>query len=170
MAEDGHNNGDYQLITPPNLLKAKVGGGGGAGMAKGIDLEAVHQASSAIASMADDFADRVALEIAMMMKLSHDLDDDPARAAKIGAKISRVAREVGDQGETFGYDLISDVGNSLTSYIGSLRNPERLNSDVVRAHADAMRAVIKNKVKGDGGPVGVELVESLEQLVKRMSA
>lgn len=168
MAEDGHNNGHYQLITPPNLLKVKVGGGGGA--AKGIDLDAVHQASSAIASMADDFADRVALEITMILKLSHDLDDDPSRASKIGSKIARIAREVGDQGETFGFALISEIGSSLTSYIDGLSSPERLNSEVVRAHADAMRAVIKNKVKGDGGPVGVELVESLEQLVNRMRA
>lgn len=26
MAEDGYSNGAYQLITPPNLLKVKVGG------------------------------------------------------------------------------------------------------------------------------------------------
>lgn len=167
MAENGHNNGDYQLITPPNLLKAKVGGGGGG--ARGIDVDAVHQASSAIASMADDFADRVSPEIAMMTKLSHDLEDDPSRAEKIGFKICKVAREVGDQGETFGFDLISEVGGSLINYISNLREAEHLNGEVVRAHTDAMRAVIKNKVKGDGGPVGVELVESLNKLVKRMS-
>lgn len=28
MAEKGQENGAYQLITPPNLLKAKVGKGG----------------------------------------------------------------------------------------------------------------------------------------------
>ena len=166
MAEDGHSNGDYQLITPPNLLKAKVGGGG---VAKGVDVDAVHQASSAIASMADDFADRVSLEIAMVMKLSHDLEDDPSRAMKIGFKICRIAREVGDQGETFGFDLISEVSLSLTNYISNLSEPDLLNGDVVRAHADAMRAVIKNKVKGDGGPVGVELVQSLNKLVARMT-
>jgi len=41
---------------------------------------------------------------------------------------------------------------------------------VLRAHADAMRAVIKNHVKGDGGTVGAELVESLDKLVERMTA
>lgn len=138
-------------------------------MAKGVDLDAVHQASSAIASMADDFADRVSLEIAMVMKLSHDLEDDPSRAMKIGFKICRIAREVGDPGETFGFDLISEVSLSLTNYISNLSEPDLLKGDVMRAHADAMRAVIKNKVKGDGGPVGVELVQSLNKLVARIT-
>lgn len=167
MAEDGHNNGDYQLITPPNILKAKVSGGEGG---KGVDVAAIHEASSAIAYMADEYEDRVALEITMMVKLSHDLDNDPSRAAKIGSKIARIAREVGGQGETFGFHLISEIASSLSGYIDGLREPELLNGEVLRAHADAMRAVIKNKVKGEGGPVGTELVESLTYLVKRMSA
>jgi len=165
MAENGHSNGAYQLITPPNLLKVKVGGQGG----KGIDIEAIHQASSAIAYMADEFGDRVTLEIAMLMKLSHDLDNDPSRSEKIGAKVLRIARDVAGQGETFGYNLISKVGESMSRYVENVKKSEPLNGDVLRAHADAMRAVIKNKVKGDGGQVGIELVESLEQLVDRMT-
>lgn len=165
MAEDGYSNGAYQLITPPNLLKVKVGGQGG----KAIDADAIHRASSAIAYMADEFGERVTLEIAMLVKLSHDLDNDPSRSDKIGAKVLRIAREVSGQGETFGFNLISKVGESMSRYIESRKTSEPLNGDVLRAHADAMRAVIKNRVKGDGGQVGLELVESLEQLVDRMT-
>ena len=152
MAENGHSNGAYQLITPPNLLKVKVGGQGG----KGIDADAIHRASSAIAYMADEFGERVALEIAMLVKLSHDLDNDPSRSDKIGAKVLRIAREVAGQGETFGFNLISKVGESMSRYVANpVKTSEPLNGDVLRAHADAMRAVIKNRVKGDGGQVGL---------------
>jgi len=166
MSDNSHNNGAYQLITPPNLLKAKVGGLGGGG----IDVDAIRQASSAIEIMAGDFEERVALDVTMIMKLSHDLDEDPSRASKIGNKLSRIGIEMSGQGETFGFELISGVGASMCRYIQELDDPESLKGDVIRAHADAMRAIIKNKVKGDGGVVGTELVTSLEKLVDRMIA
>lgn len=43
-----------------------------------------------------------------------------------------------------------------------------MSGEVLRAHADPLRAVIKNQVKGDGGGVGNDLVYSLEKLVDRM--
>jgi len=79
MSDNSHNNGAYQLITPPNLLKAKVGGLGGGG----IDVDAIRQASSAIEIMAGDFEERVALDVTMIMKLSHDLDADPHGPLKL---------------------------------------------------------------------------------------
>ena len=167
MPDSGHNNGAYQLITPPNLLKAKVGSGDGR---KGIDAEAIRQASQAIQGMAEEFEERVTLEIAMLMKLSHDLDNDPSRAPNIASKVARVGHEISGQCATFGFELITEVGASMCRYIKGLRSPEHLNGDVLRAHADAMRAVIKNHVKGDGGSVGAELVESLGKLVDRMTA
>lgn len=40
---------------------------------------------------------------------------------------------------------------------------------MLRTHADAMCAVVKNDVKGDGGAIGVDLVASLDTLVSRMT-
>ena len=54
-------------------------------------------------------------------------------------------------------------------YAERLYSFAELSPDVLRAHADAMRAVIKNEVKGDGGAVGIDLVKSLDALVERMS-
>jgi hypothetical protein len=42
MAEKSQGNGDYQLITPPNLLKAKVGSGG----TGGIDPDLIKRAAA----------------------------------------------------------------------------------------------------------------------------
>lgn len=167
MAEESQGNGAYQMITPPNLLKAKVGGSDGVG---GIDPDAIEQASSVIENLADDFEERVALEIALLLKLSHDLDNEPERAAKIGSRVARIGHELAGQGATFGFDLITEIGTSMTRYIERLKRPDDLNGEVLRAHADAMRAVVKNKVKGDGGAIGTDLVTSLEQLVERMTA
>ena len=39
--------------------------------------------------------------------------------------------------------------------------------EIVKAHIDAMRAVIREKVAGDGGEVGRALLESLKDAVER---
>ena len=167
MAEESHGNGAYQLITPPNMLKAKVNPGPGGG-GSGIDTSAIELATNAIESLADDFTERVTLDTAMLMKLFHDLDDDPSKAGKIAARVERIGYELSSQGETYGYNLISDVGASMCRYAQELARPEDMNGEVLRAPADTLRAVIKNQVKGDGGGVGIDLVYSLEKLVDRM--
>ena len=46
--------------------------------------------------------------------------------------------------------------------------PETDNQvEVVKAHVDAMRAVIREKVSGDGGQVGKELLAGLKAAVQR---
>ena len=165
MAADGHGNGAYQLITPPNLLKAKVGTGG----VSGIDPDLIKQAESVLDNMSGEFADSVGLEIARLMKLALDLEGDPSKSEKVMKRARRVGHELRGQGATYGYDLISEVAASLFRYTERLYSHVELSPEVIRAHADAMRAIIKNDVKGDGGPIGTDLVKSLEDLVDRMS-
>jgi len=165
MAEESQGNGAYQLITPPNLLKAKVGTGG----VGGIDPDLIKRAEDVIDTMSDEFAESVTREIMRLMKLAMDLENDPAKAEKILKKVRRVGHDLRGQGATYNYDLISDVAASLYRYTERLSGSAALNGEVIRAHADAMRAIIKNQVKGNGGEVGVDLVKSLDALVDRMS-
>lgn len=165
MTEESHGNGAYQMITPPNLLKSKVGTGG----ATGIDPDLIKRAESVLDGMGDEFEETVTIEIARMMKLAMDLESDSTKADRILRKVRNSAHDLRGQGATYGYELISDAAQSLYVYAENLAEPAKLNPDVIRAHADAMRAIIKNKVKGSGGGVGGDLVKSLEALVERMT-
>ena len=42
--------------------------------------------------------------------------------------------------------------------------------EIIKAHIDAMRAVIRDKVSGDGGQVGRALLTALDQAVAQHSA
>jgi len=165
MAEKSQENGAYQLITPPNLLKAKVG----KGSAGGIDPSLVRHAESVIDSMVDEFSDTVSREILHILELAQELEADPAQAPEVLTNVRRVAHDLRGQGATYGYDLITEVAECLFRYSKALPRAADMNPDVLRAHADAMRAVIKNDVKGDGGAVGIDLVASLDALVARMT-
>lgn len=165
MAEKGQESGAYQLITPPNLLKAKVGKGGPGG----IDPDLIRHAENVIDSMVDEFSDTVSREILNVMELAMELESDSARATDVLTNIRRVAHDLRGQGATYGYDLITEVAECLFRYTERLSNAAELNPEVLRAHADAMRAVVKNDVKGDGGAIGIDLVASLDALVARMT-
>ena len=112
MAQNGSENGAYQLITPPNLLKANVSTCDGGG----IDPDLIKQAESVIDSMSGEFAESVGHEIARLMKLALDLEEDMAQAEKVMKKVRSVGHELHGQGATYDYPLISDVAASLFRY------------------------------------------------------
>ena len=41
---------------------------------------------------------------------------------------------------------------------------------IVKAHIDAMRAVLREKVAGDGGKIGRELLASLQKAIESLEA
>ena len=73
------------------------------------------------------------------------------------------------QGGTFGYPLISHFGDSL--YDASLFKTGIPITDnhveVAMAHVDAMNAVIKGRINGDGGAIGKELRLTLEKAIEK---
>ena len=86
--------------------------------------------------------------------------------SKYFAEINLLALELRGQGGTFGYNLISTLGKML--YDATVEGcPEDNNAvEIVKAHIDAMRAVLREKITGDGGEVGRELLESLKKAIE----
>ena len=90
MAQNDSENGAYQLITPPNLLKAKVS----TGDRGGINPDLIKQADSDIDLMSGEVAESVGHEIARLMKLALDLEEDMAQAEKVMKKVRSVGHEL----------------------------------------------------------------------------
>jgi hypothetical protein len=161
MSDDPKNNGTYQLITPPNSLKARVGAG------VGVDAELAKRADSAVQNMQGNFLQRVSsgvCEIAAQLTLAEQSDDE---WAECGSEISRIAQELETQGMAFGFPLVGDVCISLRRYVENLDTPVDMDGKIVLAHMDVLRSVTGNSIVGDGGQVGSELVDSLNELVTR---
>jgi HPt (histidine-containing phosphotransfer) domain-containing protein len=149
-----------------NRLKDKIGGGaGGAGFSK----EAMEKAENEFKKMAEDYPDWVGKFIT---QLQQELTAAKGRAADMRTpnfvRINQLAHELKGQGGTFGYPLISIFGKSLFELTagrdGSISD-EHL--DLAKAHMDAMQAVIKGRVAGDGGAIGAELVKSLNAAIAK---
>ena len=85
---------------------------------------------------------------------------DPDKAI---VAIHKVAHELKGQGATFGYPLISLFGNSLYKFTKPHIPVKASHSEILKAHADAIRVVITQKISGDGGAVGKELGAMLQK-------
>ena len=69
--------------------------------------------------------------------------------------IGGIAHELKGQGGTFGYPLISVFGKSLNELCEKEGgSPTDNQLEIVKAHIDVMKAVIKDRVSGDGGDLG----------------
>ncbi len=161
MSDNAKNNGTYQLITPPNLIKARVGAG------LGVDTELAKRADAAVQNLQGEFLVRVAAavsEIAAQLTLAETSLEERVECA---TEILRIADELRTQGAAFGYPLVSDICTSLCRYIEKLDAPENLTGEIVFAHIDVLRSIAGNAIEGDGGRVGQDLVDSLNELVAR---
>lgn len=158
----GHKgNGTYELITPPNTLKERVGAG------NGIYASLVKNADAAVRNMHGKFLQRVTDaidDITEQIELTEKSGDDGYGCA---AEVSRVSHDLQLRGEAYGYPLVGDICVSLRSYIENLDAPEDMARKVVCPHTDAIREVVGNDIVGDGGRVGQNLVDSLIEMVNR---
>lgn len=155
-----------EFVTPPNYLKMKVGVGG-------IDKEALKEAEIAIqvlghkmyAQWADADLDRMRQTFEKLRSTSLD-DPDGVR------KMLRICWDMKGLGGTFGFPLITEITHILSNYLEHCLNHEgaKVSSQIVSAHIDALYVVLSQKVSGDGGALGRELISGLEKVVLKTGA
>jgi len=125
-----------ELFMPPNMLKAKVGGGLG-----GADMAAMKRAEAAIDGLKSEFADWIADDvkklIAARARYAQNQDAD-ARAALL-----RAAHDIKGQAPTFNYPLIARVAGSLSRMIGELPAKATVPVALVDAHVNAIQVIHK---------------------------
>lgn len=155
-----------EFVTPPNYLKMKVGGGG-------IDKEAIKEAEIAVqvlghkmyAKWADDDLGRMRVSFEELKATNLD-DPDSVK------KMLRICWDMKGLGGTFGYPLVTTITHYLSNYLEHCLNAEgaRVSTAVVSPHIDALYVVLSQKISGDGGAIGRELVSGLEKVVLKTGA
>ena len=151
-----------KIINPPNKLREKVSGSGP------ISQEMIDRAELAVESLTAEFEDLMAGQIDRLNALYEDGVKDNARQSDVIQEIYQVAHDLRGQAGTFDYPLITRVGSSLCSCTDSLGSCDKRRLEVIRLHIDAIKAVHSASLKGDGGPVGQAIADSLEQAVQKV--
>lgn len=150
----------------PNRLKEKVAGLGSTGSGE-IPLGLLEEAEAQLQRAALDFTEWARDYLAKLARLCEQALAQPSGRRRYFEEINMLAHELRGQGGTFGYPLISIFGKMLYDATGASCREDNNMVEIVKAHIDAMRAVLRDKVSGDGGMVGRELLASLKAAIRR---
>ena len=82
--------------------------------------------------------------------------------------IFRVAHEIKGQGGSFGYDLMTLIGNQLCHFVEELAEAGPSEVEVIGLHLDALKLVMAKQMRGDGGRAGQALLQGLEKVVSKV--
>ncbi len=157
---------DVWYFRLPNTLKEKAGGAGLKGAAE-MPMDLLEEAENQLERAALDFT-------TWAQDYLKKLSDHCAQALEADAEggrgkhfqeINLLALELRGQGGTFGYSLISTFGKMLydSTLDGCCEDDNAVK--IVQAHVDSMRAIIREKISGDGGKIGRELLASLKKAI-----
>jgi chemotaxis protein histidine kinase CheA len=155
-----------EIINPPNTLKSKIiVGGPGA-----VDPSTLERAEAVIASMSDNYLKSVQDDMikisAAFERLKNSRGGGSTEAIE---EIFRISHDVKGQGGSFGYPLLTAIGNELCRLIEKLGNDIGASEiEAIRIHIDAMKLVVSDRMKGDGGKQGKTLLVGLQQMCDKL--
>ncbi len=161
MAED-----KLEVFNPPNALKDKVGTSG-PGV---IDLEALEKAEKVIVSMADSYLDSVVDDFRKIDEAFEKLEAATGDRKEELMGVFQTALILKGQGGSFGYDLMTTIGNELCRLIEKLEKAGPKEVEAIKLHIDAMKLVIGNDIKGTGGDAGEKMLTGLQQVCDKLLA
>jgi len=147
-----------ELFMPPNMLKAKVGGGLG-----GPDMAAIQRAEEAMAALESEFGDWIATDVMALTDARQRYSEKPDASARNA--LLRAAHDIKGQAPTFNYPLIARVAGSLSRMIGELPPDAAIPLHLVDAHVNAIMVIHKNKMQDTNDRTAQVLIAELDARV-----
>jgi len=154
----------HEIIQVPNVLKSKVSYG-----PDGVDVEALERAEAVIANLRSSYLvwaqeDLVKIHALYEQALALPVD---ARGPSIKA-VFGIAHDIKGQGGSFGYQLMTILGNQLCRFAESRPLFGDAELDIIRLHIAAMRTVIGDQIEGEGGALGEDLLRGLQAVIAKL--
>lgn len=158
------NGTGAQIFSPPNTVRQKVTGSGGP------TPEMLAKADAAIKKMTEDYPSWAINEVDRLGELIQSEADDQSRDQERLKEAYKLSHDMRGQGGSFGYPMITGVAGSFCNFVNSLDAIDGKAVDILQAHVKAMRAVLQNRIAGDGGPIGAKILDGLNKAVAKYAA
>lgn len=154
-------NDGFEFLTPPNKLKALVGG--------------VTRLNEDLLAKAEESAQKVIDTVDLAETTKHQLAELQSAVDEIAGggnqvehekRIFSIMHNLRGEGVNFGYPLVARIASSMNHYLDSAPAGERARDDidVVQAHVGALRSVLTNKLKDENGETSVLIASGLEAI------
>ena len=151
---------DHEIIEVDNKLKKKI-------VIKGlgeIDTAAIDRAEEALGKLSVNFDDWLEDEVANLVEAR----DNVRAHGLVGVhfdELFRIAHDIKGQGETLGYPLATMIGASLCKLLDVAEDKTIIPLALIDSHVDAVRRVMRDRIKTADHEVGRAVAERLVDVV-----
>jgi chemotaxis protein histidine kinase CheA len=129
---------------------------------------AVASAQAAVAGLADKYVGWVNDDLKRLdAAIAAVTDGHNADALR---EVYGVAHDIKGQGSTFGYHLVTDIGQLLCRYTERAIEHKKVDRAVIDAHVEALRTVVDNRIQGAAGELGREILDALKGVAEKSFA
>ena len=154
-----------EVITPPDNLKDKVK----SGVSGGVDEKVLARAEAIVASMGGDFVQWAEKDLKSLQQAFDNLKSDPADQKETLNTIFQISHDIKGQGGSFDFGLLTAVGDSLCRFTEEREQANAAEIKAIELHVEALKLILNERLKGDGGDTGIALLEGLRQVVDKLS-
>ena len=149
-----------EFIDNPNPIRKKVR------VEQGADpANLIRRADKQVQKLSGEFEEIFAAAIpALGQEMEAVRASDGANKEALD-RVRRMLHDLRGQAGTFGYPLVSQVGDSACKFIDLSDQIGAAETEVLGMHVDALKAISQAKIKGDGGPIGAELRGGLRKVI-----
>lgn len=123
-----------------------------------LDPDVLARAEAALADLSHDYLTWAEADIASLRAGLADLDEHPADASAILERLFRLTHDMKGQATTFGYPLVTEIGQRLCR----LFEAGQVKADLLLLHVEALAEVVESRLTGDGGDAGRAIIGRLE--------
>jgi hypothetical protein len=153
---------EHGIIHVPNSLATKVGSyKPNEALLKKIEAD--------VGEFGQNYPEMVGPELGRLNALWGDLKKGTA-AAGADKEFYRIAHDFKGQGSLMRYPLVSAIAASLCSLLERDAIATPAAHGAIEAHVSAIGAVLQQRIQGDGGKVGKEVVEGLRRTTEKVTA
>jgi len=151
---------DAELITPPNLIKEKVGSGG-------INPTLIQRAEDYLQSNKADFAPIAdmyftLLDDNMQRMIKEDMWGEESFEALLFPLV-----QLKSHGSMFQYPLVTEISGMLINFLEVIQTLDKNALDVILAHKMTLKAVLASRIKDHESAQGRALVDALQDACMR---
>ena len=155
------NKPKVEFIENPNPLRSKVKVKAGADPS-----ELIAQANESVGKLAAEFETIFAESVTALASAMSEVRQTGMTREQGLIRMRRLLHDLRGQAGTFGYPLVSQVGDSACKFIDLSESTTETEVGVLSMHIDALKAINQTKIKGDGGPIGQELMNGLRKVIR----
>ncbi len=161
----GDDKPKVEFVENPNPLRAKVKVKAGANPS-----EMIAKAEESVKKLGDEFETIFNENIAALVASMAEVGKGGMARERALIQMRRLLHDLRGQAGTFGYPLVSHVGDSACKFIDLSKDIGDVEVDVLRMHVDALKAINQSRIKGDGGPIGKELMSGLRKVILKYNS